>query len=259
MQSMWLSALVAVLSLLAATASADPVHDGEVAYQKGDYEQALRLWRPLATQGDAEAQQNLGRMYEIGRGVPKDKAQAILWYRKAAEQDNAAAQYRLGMTYIYGQKPTADDIVVGLSWFEKAADQGYVDAQQSLGEIYEFGNSGVRRDHAKAVAWFRKAAQQGDARSLDRLISFAMTAGDYAEAIIWARKLAELGEGFGQFTLGVMYAEGLGVSKDRTQALAWLQRAASQHGDFSAIWARKYLEQLENSNSPSTPPTPRGP
>ncbi|MCH8098520.1 MAG: sel1 repeat family protein [Proteobacteria bacterium] len=61
------------------------VDEGVVAYNRGDYATALREWRPLAEQGDAEAQFNLGLMYYKGRGVPQDYAEAVKWYRLAAE------------------------------------------------------------------------------------------------------------------------------------------------------------------------------
>lgn len=256
LQSRWTNALFAGLLLAGVqTAFAGPVEDGASAYEKGDYDTALKLWRPLAEQGDAEAQRSLGQMYDFGRGVAKDDAQATQWYLKAAEQGNAGAQNRLGMTYIYGRKSTPDNIAAGLSWFEKAAYQGNVDAQRALGELHEFGDFGIPRDHAQSVAWFRKAAKQGDERSMLRLIGFSTGRGDYAEAAIWSRKMAELGHSSGQYNLGVMYAEGLGVPRDRAQALAWLQKAASQH-DFNASLARKYLEHLENPNPPPASPPP---
>ena len=51
--------------------------------------------RNAAEQGDASAQNNLGRMYEYGREVPKDEVQAVAWYHRAAEQGEARAQYTL--------------------------------------------------------------------------------------------------------------------------------------------------------------------
>ena len=39
--------------------------------------------------GDAEAQYNLGVMYDNGQGVVKDKDEAVNWYRRAAEQGHA--------------------------------------------------------------------------------------------------------------------------------------------------------------------------
>ncbi len=60
--------------------------EATAAYQRGDYVTAIRELRPLAEQGVAEAQFNLGNMYDKGRGVPQDYAEAVQWYRKAAEQ-----------------------------------------------------------------------------------------------------------------------------------------------------------------------------
>jgi hypothetical protein len=68
---------------------------GYAAYKSGDYATALREWRPLARQGNADAQFNLGWMYEKGRGVPQDDKTAVKWYRLAAEQGNAVAQQYL--------------------------------------------------------------------------------------------------------------------------------------------------------------------
>ena len=45
---------------------------GYAAYQSGDFPTALREWEPLAEQGYASAQSNLGWMYDNGQGVPQD-------------------------------------------------------------------------------------------------------------------------------------------------------------------------------------------
>ncbi len=41
-------------------------------------------YRRAAEQGDAQAQFNLGVMYERGRGVPQDFIRAHMWYNVAA-------------------------------------------------------------------------------------------------------------------------------------------------------------------------------
>ena len=69
---------------------------GFAAAQKGDYAAALREWTPLAEQGDAEAQYNLGVMYYKGDGVSQDYQTAAKWFRLAAEQGDAKAQFVLG-------------------------------------------------------------------------------------------------------------------------------------------------------------------
>ena len=53
---------------------------------RGEYTTAMRLFRPLANQGNAAAQTNLGLMYGTGLGVPMDYVEAMKWYRLAADQ-----------------------------------------------------------------------------------------------------------------------------------------------------------------------------
>ena len=53
---------------------------GFSAYEKGDYATALREWTPLAEQGYASAQNNLGNMYAKGEGVLQDHKTAVKWY-----------------------------------------------------------------------------------------------------------------------------------------------------------------------------------
>ena len=69
-----------------------PLEDGYAAYQRGDYAKVMRLFRPLADQGNATAQNNLGVMYRDGSGVSRDYAQAFAWFRKSADLGNANAQ-----------------------------------------------------------------------------------------------------------------------------------------------------------------------
>ena len=69
---------------------------GGEAYNRGDFAAALQEWRPLAEQGDAVAQYNLGLIYADGEGVLKDDAEAVKWFRKAAEQGVALAQHNVG-------------------------------------------------------------------------------------------------------------------------------------------------------------------
>ena len=97
---------------------------------------SLSETRVKAEQGNAEAQHNLGVMYEKGLGVAKDDVQAVQWYRKAADQGHAEAQYNLGFMYAQG-RGVAQDYAQAVQWYRKAADQGLVQAQINLGGMYE--------------------------------------------------------------------------------------------------------------------------
>jgi hypothetical protein len=88
----------------------------------------MRLWRPLADQGNSLAQANLGVMYEKGQGVPQDNSVAVSWYRKAADQGYAAAQYNLGLMYAKAVGGVPQNYVSAHMWFNLAAAAGYKDA-----------------------------------------------------------------------------------------------------------------------------------
>ena len=78
--------LIAPMMFAVAPAYAGKFDDAYPAYERKDYSTAVRLWRELAEQGDANAQFNVGLMYGNGQGVIQDYAEAVKWYRLAAEQ-----------------------------------------------------------------------------------------------------------------------------------------------------------------------------
>jgi TPR repeat protein len=83
---------VVVAAMFCGGAMAGPSEEGWAAYQRGDYETALKLWRPLAAQGNAFAQSNLGSLYAGGEGVPQDYVQAYVWASLAATRFPASAK-----------------------------------------------------------------------------------------------------------------------------------------------------------------------
>lgn len=82
----YIKRLLITFVLLASLPGYADVQSGLDAYEAGDYATALKEFKPLAEQGDAVAQYNLGKMYRKGHGVSKDGKKAAKWYRKAAEQ-----------------------------------------------------------------------------------------------------------------------------------------------------------------------------
>lgn len=108
--------------LLPLSAFAGPFLDGEAAYERGDYETAYRLFKPLAEQGYGGAQYMLGVIYANGKGVTQDYTEAAKWYRKAAEQGVPFAQYALGNNYYHGQG-VQQDYVLAHMWWDVAASR----------------------------------------------------------------------------------------------------------------------------------------
>ena len=62
------------------------------AYQRHDYDKALKTLRPLAEKGDARAQYLLGRQYQFGQGTKADRAEAYHWYRRAEAKGHVEAK-----------------------------------------------------------------------------------------------------------------------------------------------------------------------
>ena len=56
---------------------------------------AFEWYEEAAKQGRADAQYNLGLMYERGQGVDQDDSMAMRWYAKAAAQGHEQAQGRI--------------------------------------------------------------------------------------------------------------------------------------------------------------------
>jgi hypothetical protein len=97
------------------------IRGGEyVAFDRSSYATALKVWLPLAEQGDVTAQTYVGEIFEKGLGVPPDHQAAAQWYRRAAEKGHARAAINLGSLYERGQG-VARDPQAALNWYRKAA------------------------------------------------------------------------------------------------------------------------------------------
>ena len=165
--------------------------DGVAAYKRGDYVTAYQEFRPLAEQGDAKTQFNLGIMYANGVGVTENDTEAVNWYHKAAEQGYADAQASLGFMFDNGEGVPVND-AQAVKWYRKAAVQGHADAQNNLGVMYSTGE-GVPVNNVKAYMWWSLAMEQGYenvATYLD-IIEKQMTPADISKAQALASELWE--------------------------------------------------------------------
>ncbi len=109
-----------VLCLLACSENTD----AKLAFERGDYEASFQLWKPLAIDGDLDAQNYIAIHYYLGLGVKKD-------YREA------------------------------LKWFQKSAMKGHVDALKNYGMMHQNGY-GIPVDYTEAYMWFYAAYRLGN-------------------------------------------------------------------------------------------------
>lgn len=172
----------------------DPLERGLTAYNAGDFKAAYNFTIPLAHQGNPDAKNLLGMMYELGKGVPVNLGKSVAYYRQAAEQGNRYAQYNLAVSFDTGTG-VPQNYRQAVKWFQQAAKQGVSSAQYDLAVMLEQGR-GTKTDLPKAADWYQKAAKQGHMQA--------------------------------QNNLAWLYEEGKGVKRNLVAAYAWFDAAAAQ-------------------------------
>jgi TPR repeat protein len=153
--------------------------------------QALKILTDDAEKGITKAQMNLGMMYQMGFGVPKDLKKAFKWYQLVAEKGDTDAQSILGLMYANGQ--------------------------------------GVLRDDQEALKWFQLAEEKRAALEKTEIYKLAKISVSPALKVLKAD--AENGIAGAQYDLGMMYSEGSGVLYDPVLAHMWYNLSALQGHD----------------------------
>ena len=128
--------LASLLIFSCTTAWAADFDKGVAAYKAGDYATALAEWKPVAEQGYAGAQYNLGVMHANGDGVIEDDKEAAKLFRLAAEQGHTSSQYNLGLMYYSGQGVIQDNVYAHM-WWNIAAANGHEIARSNKDILVE--------------------------------------------------------------------------------------------------------------------------
>ncbi|PYM18907.1 MAG: hypothetical protein DMD81_04860, partial [Candidatus Rokuibacteriota bacterium] len=96
------------------------IRGGEyVAWDRASYATALKVWLPLANEGDRDAQTYVGEINEKGLGVAPNYSEAEKWYRRAAEAGHPRAAVNLGYLYEQGLGVPKDPAQAAI-WYRKA-------------------------------------------------------------------------------------------------------------------------------------------
>jgi TPR repeat protein len=203
--------------------------EGQAAYERGDYKTALEIWLEVAEEDDAQAQFNLGAMYEHGRGVRQDYAEALKWFRRAAENGKPIALHNVGFYYEWG-RVVDQDYQMAMKWYRRAAEKGHPRAFNYIGDLYRNGH-GVAQNHRKANEWQGKAAERGDADAQIKLgqayLEGLGTEKNVLEAVRLFRLAAEQGEVVAQNSLAWQLAIDKRVRDGKT-AIKFARRAVAQ-------------------------------
>lgn len=147
-----------------------PAGEAAMAYASGDIAKARNIWEEMAANGDAQAMNNLGVLYDTGKGVEPDIGRALHWFAKSANAGNPSGMNNYGRMLEQGRGMPAN-AEEAARWFDLAAREGQSEAQYNLGILYEMGR-GVPRDETAAAAWYSRAASLRQKDALAKLGHF---------------------------------------------------------------------------------------
>ena len=202
------SLLLAALTAVHFSAHAG-LNEGLAAYDKAQYAAAMHELTPLAEKGHAKAQYRLGKMFNLGQGLPPDKKEAAKWFHLAAQQGLAEAQGALGYLCLVGEG-VSQNSDLALEWTRKAAEQGDATAQFNLGMMHS-EKFGIQKNPAESLKWLRKAADQRHVQAMN--------------------------------TLGSLYETGQAGVKRNPVFAHMLFDASAKKGDSTAVARRQALEK----------------
>ncbi|MBL1143193.1 MAG: sel1 repeat family protein [Proteobacteria bacterium] len=233
--------------------------DETVSEEIAEITEAERL-RPLATQGDADAQYQLGTLYYSGKDVKQDYSQAALWYRRAAQQGSVDAQYSLGNMFLMGEGIVQDDEQAA-QWYAMAAEQGHSSAKHNLENIRK-----THESHNTQIEQENTDSNNNQLISLDDKPASATVENidltgkvEYEQGLAYAfgdgvaqndrtafnlfYEAAEKGFVLAQYKVGVAFAYGEGVRQDMKKAAEWYRKSAEQgHTIAQRNLATMYLD-----------------
>ncbi len=212
-----------------------------------DYSQAYEWWKKASLKSNMYAIANLGMCYQLGRGVERDSVDAVRLYEKSIKDGNHSL---LNQRAEKASKSAFDAMLVGecyqngigvnkdftkaAGYYVKAAANGSVDGMRQAGIC--FLNA---KENAKALQYFEQGASKGDLPSeywAGKMLFGEMNVpANKPQAVVYLLKAAEGGMPMAQAEMGILYAEGSGVTKNLAQSAEWFRKSALQ-GNSKGMW-----------------------
>lgn len=222
-----------------------------------------------ALEGHSSAMYKLGVYYQKGLGVQKSEETSVEWFKKAilagnrkvigklaknpnllkqVESGNGEIQYQIGLQ--------SSSIEFAHSQYRKAADSGHAEAQAVLGRIYYFGIhcDTPGSDYERAYMWSKKAAKQGNGfgyYTIGNMYEQGLKLEKNMEkAIRCYRKAAVLGDIDGAFKLGIMFQNGKNLPQNHQEAFKYFKIASAKGHGESAFLVAEYLRTGKEISAP---------
>ena len=219
-----------------------------------EYDKAFKWYSTLAEKGNAAAQNNLGVMYDRGRGVPMDKVKASELFLQSAQGGDSVAMANIAYQFIHGEGVDVD-LEQAVSWYEQGLQKGSIKCGIDLADEYISGEH-LEKNIPKGIETYNKVIElpHPDDNSKKYYVKALMALADLyyfgkddeleednEKAFHLFRKAAEEGNDLAYFRLGTMYHYGYYVGKDINQAIYWYRLAAEKENED----AIKRLEKID--------------
>lgn len=216
---------------------------GHYHYVRQEYTDALTWLRHAAGNGQAQAQNDLGRAYtgDFRFLVAVNYIEAEKWLLASARQGYVKGQSNLGEFY-----ERQGDYGKAALWYRLAAIEGDLNAKENLASLFLLGK-GVEKNPTEAARLAREPAIAGfrDSQSLlgNAYLTGAGVPSNYVEAANWNQAAAEQGDARAQYNLGLAYNHGKGVLQNYKQSIKWLLKSSNQgFGPALTMLSACYLE-----------------
>lgn len=252
---MWKLVALLLLCILPVSASAENDTQLESPQEQYEYGAALIRFASLpkdrlqgiglvvkaAHAGHAEAQFDLGMLFEGGLMGEVDTERSREWVDAAANKGSVRAQLLLAQR-LYSGDVYDKDMDQAALWYLAAAAQGEANAQNNVAHMLEHGIV-FQQDLARAEWWYENAARRGNTTAqynIATVLAAENDTGTAAESSAWYEAAAKGGHPIAQHRLGQRYRDGKGLDKDPYKAVFWLAESAKS----GRVEADKDLREL---------------
>ncbi|WP_265516496.1 tetratricopeptide repeat protein [Nitratireductor luteus] len=219
-----IGSVLVTIAFLAAPAAAQDLDAGLADFANKRYSRAFKTLEPLSATGVQEAQLAVGKMLLLGKGTEQDSARGIEMLDSLATESPEAA-FILGEYYFEKRQGLR-----AMPYLERAAAAGDGAAMEMIGELYRGGRD-IDYSEADMARWFAKAIESGSVSPWTAMLSglTALKRKNYELAVEHFGIAADKGNLRAVAELGRLYYEGLGTSRDLSEAHRRLLPAAAAH------------------------------
>lgn len=223
----------------------------DVAFMRGDYEGAAKMYLDGAREGDETAAFDYGYCLLHGYGVPCDPSQAKSFFSYARDMSGGESCYNLAMLYLEG-RGVVRDYRTAIAYMSDAADLGCVEAMLYLGMAYTVGyvyypeitsismipfHKPEYRDTSRYVSGEVGDFEEDDERRATLIGVDGVRAFDYFKAAAsadptYVKELVSRGK----YLYAMCYLEGFGTDFNRASGLRLMLNASKSGSSDAEIY-----------------------